>query len=64
MLFNILIQFPKKCLLEEYMMILMEAQKLAKNMQLNDFDFDAKDLPENSFIPAIELRLQVSKLPG
>ncbi len=31
-LFNISIQVPKKCLLEEYKMILMEAQKLAKNM--------------------------------
>ena len=63
-LFNVSIQVPKKCLLEEYKMILMDAQKLAKNMQLNDFDFDANDLPENSTIPAIELRLQVPKLPG
>ncbi len=63
-LFNVSIQVPKKCLLEEYNMILMDAQKLAKNMQLDDFDFDANDLPKNSTIPAINLRLQVPKLPG
>jgi hypothetical protein len=63
-LFNVSIQVPKKCLLEEYKMILMDAQKLAKNMQLDDFDFDANDLPKNSTILAIKLRLQVPKLPG
>ena len=45
-------------------MILMDAQKLAKNMQLDDFNFDANNLPKNSTIPAIKLRLQVPKLPG
>jgi hypothetical protein len=45
-------------------MILMDAQKLAKNMQLDDFNFDANYLPENSTIPAIEFRLQVPMLPG
>ena len=35
-------------------------------MQLDDFSFDSNDLPENSSIPAIKLRLQVPKpkLPG
>jgi hypothetical protein len=63
-LFNVSIQVPKKCLLEEYKMILMEAQTLAQNMQVDDFIFDPNDLPDNSTIPAIELRLQVPKLPG
>jgi hypothetical protein len=63
-LFNISIQVPKKCLLEEYKMILTEAQGKANDMQLDDFIFDPHDLPENSSIPAIELRLQVPKLPG
>jgi hypothetical protein len=63
-LFNISIQVPKKCLLEEYKLILTEAQEKASDMQLDDFFFDPNDLPENSSIPAIELRLQVPKLPG
>ena len=63
-LFNISIQVPKKCLLEEYKMILTDAQEKANDMLIDDFTFDPNDLPENSTIPAIELRLQVPKLPG
>ena len=44
-LFNISIQVPKKCLLEEYMTILTEAQEKANSMQLDGFTFDPSDLP-------------------
>ncbi len=64
LLFNVSIQLPKKCLLEEFKMILTEAQALAWSMNINEFERDTKDLPEYSTVPEMELRLQVPKLPG
>ncbi len=63
-LFNLSIQVPKKCLLEEYKVILTDAQKLAKEMQIDNSKWDANDWPENGSFPELELRLQVPKLPG
>ena len=63
-LFNICTQIPKKLILEEFKLILLAAQEVAKEHDITDLEFNQWDLAWNSLIPAIELRLQIPKLPG
>jgi hypothetical protein len=51
-------------ILNESCEILFKAQAMAQEDESIDFVFDLIDLPPKSSLPAIELCLQVSKLPG
>ncbi len=63
-IFNIFTSTPKKTILYEFQEILEKAMKEAQEHDSTDFLFDFNDLPANSSLPAIELRLQNPKLPG
>ncbi len=61
-LFNIFTTTPKKTVFNLFCEILSNAQAMVQEYEPMDFVFDLNDLPPNSFILAIELRLQVPKL--
>jgi hypothetical protein len=61
---NIFTSTPKNYLLQEFHSILREAQTLAQEIELTNFIWAMEDLPNNSTLPAMELCLQNSKLPG
>jgi hypothetical protein len=63
-IFNIFTSTPKKTILYEFQEILEKAMKEAQEHDSMDFLFDFNDLPANSSLPTIELRLQNPKLPG
>jgi hypothetical protein len=62
-LFNISTQVLKKIILEEFRVILVAAQEEANEHEITDYEWDEWDLPRNSSIPVLELRLQNPKLP-
>jgi hypothetical protein len=63
-LFNVCTQIPKNLILNDSKSILCAAQEVAKSYEFLDLDFDTWDLPRNSTIPALEIRLHVPKIPG
>ncbi len=62
--YNIFTATPKKYLLQEFRAILREAQFMAQEVEPTDFFWPMEDLPSNSTLPTLELRLQNPKLPG
>jgi hypothetical protein len=63
-LFNVFTSTPKKNVLHEFCKILMAVQEMAQEMDPSEFFWDPLDLPSNSSIPALELRLINPKLPS
>ncbi len=62
--YNIFTSTPKNYLLQEFCSILQEVQTLAQEIEPTNFIWAMEDLPSNSTLPAMELRLQNPKLPG
>ena len=62
--YNIFTATPKKYILQEFRTILQEAQETAQELDPTEFFWPMADLPNNSTLPALEIRLQNPKLPG
>jgi hypothetical protein len=63
-IYSVSTQIPKHLLLKDLTAILCEAQAIAKKENITDLQFDPWDLPRNSTIPPLDLRLSVPKIPG
>jgi hypothetical protein len=62
--YNIFTATPKKYILQEFRTILQEAQETTQELDPTNFFWPMTDLPNNSTLPALEIRLQNPKLPG
>jgi hypothetical protein len=63
-LFNICTAVPKKIILDKSLTILAQAQSFAQKGDFTKFYWDVEDLPTDSTLPAMVIRLQNPKLPG
>ena len=63
-IFNVFTSVPKHNILRELCTILTAAQDMVNASDPEEFLWAGIELPPNSLIPAIELRLMVPKLPG
>jgi hypothetical protein len=63
-LFNICTVVPKKFILDKFCTILVQAQSFVQELDFTKFNWNVEDLPADSTLPAMVIRLQNPKLPG
>ena len=63
-LFSICTAVPKKLILDKFCTILTQAQSFSQEDDFSEFNWNQEELPQNSTLPAMEIRLQNPKLPG